>query len=159
MLILIALSGNYIRIAYFHIISVFIMVLSGWLNIQLLWEMTIKYKGFEFENFILQWWNEGMTYNATVLLQISEILYTIGRNMTIQLCLSLLFRYVQSCTKNYMDRKVSADDNGRRVFLLFLTFFADYWYLFHGSRRTRVHTVHKTHPEHNVRGFVFVSIV
>ncbi|XP_022173901.1 protein TRC8 homolog [Myzus persicae] len=104
---LFVLPARYLYLVYFHVVSVCIVLLSYWANIQTLKVIYGKYENFETDAFNkdITWDVDGFLYLLTEL-QIAHFLYLLFRNLILQCCLSLVFDFLQVFTTNQSIHKV-----------------------------------------------------
>jgi len=81
---------------YFHVVSVCVVLLSYWANIQTLKVIYGKYENFETDALIkdMTWDVDGLI-NLFSELEIAYFLYLLLRNLILQCCLSLIFDFLQ----------------------------------------------------------------
>jgi len=93
---------------YFHLVSVCIVLLSYWANIQTLKVVYGKYENFETNPFDkdIPWNVDGFLYLFTEL-QAAHFLYLLFRNLILQCILSLVFDFLQVFTTNQSIHKVN----------------------------------------------------
>lgn len=106
---LFVLPARYLYLVYFHVVSVCIVLLSYWSNIQTLKVLSGKYENFKIDtiNEVITWDVDGILHLFTQL-QIINFLYLLIRNLVLQCCLSLLFDFLQVFTTNHSINKVNA---------------------------------------------------
>lgn len=105
---LFVLPARYLYLVYFHVVSVCIVLLSYWANIQTLKVIYGKYENFETDalNKDITWDVDGFIYLFSEL-QIAHFLYLLIRNLILQCCLSLVFDFLQVFTTNQSINKVN----------------------------------------------------
>lgn len=105
---LFVLPARYLYLVYFHVVSVCIVLLSYWSNIQTLKVLSGKYENFKIDtiNEVITWDVDGILHLFTQL-QIINFLYLLIRNLVLQCCLSLLFDFLQVFTTNHSINKVN----------------------------------------------------
>ncbi|KAL4149454.1 hypothetical protein QTP88_003404 [Uroleucon formosanum] len=104
---LFVLPARYLYLVYFHVVSVCIVLLSYWANIQTLKVVYGKYENFETDAFNkdIPWNVDGFLYLFTEL-QVAYFLYLLFRNLILQFVLSLVFDFLQVFTTNQSIHKV-----------------------------------------------------
>ncbi|CAH1715155.1 unnamed protein product [Aphis gossypii] len=104
---LFVLPARYLYLVYFHVVSVCIVLLSYWSNIQTLKVLSGKYENFKIDtiNEVITWDVDGILHLFTQL-QIINFLYLLIRNLVLQCCLSLLFDFLQVFTTNHSINKI-----------------------------------------------------
>lgn len=104
---LFVLPARYLYMVYFHLVSVCIVLLSYWANIQTLKVVYGKYENFETNPFDkdIPWNVDGFLYLFTEL-QAAHFLYLLFRNLILQCILSLVFDFLQVFTTNQSIHKV-----------------------------------------------------
>ncbi|XP_001943793.2 protein TRC8 homolog [Acyrthosiphon pisum] len=104
---LFVLPARYLYMVYFHLVSVCIVLLSYWANIQTLKVVYAKYENFETNPFDkdIPWNVDGFLYLFTEL-QVAHFLYLLFRNLILQCVLSLVFDCLQVFTINEPIHKV-----------------------------------------------------
>jgi len=94
---------------YFHLVSVYIVLLSYSANIKTLKAVYGKYENFETnpsDKDIISW-NAEKLLNVFIELQVINFLYLLFRNLILQCCLSLVFNFLQKFTTNQSIHKVN----------------------------------------------------
>ncbi|XP_060879841.1 protein TRC8 homolog [Metopolophium dirhodum] len=104
---LFVLPARYLYMVYFHLVSVCIVLLSYWANIQTLKVVYGKYENFETNPFDkdIPWNVDGFLYLFTEL-QAAHFLYLLFRNLILQCILSLVFDFLQVFTTNQSIHKI-----------------------------------------------------
>jgi len=105
---LFVLPARYLYLVYFHVVSVCIVLLSYWSNIQTLKVLSGKYENFQTDTIheVITWDVDGILHLFTQL-QIINFLYLLIRNIILQCCLSLVFDFLQVFTTNHSISKVN----------------------------------------------------
>lgn len=106
---LFVLPAKYLYLVYFHIVSVCVVLLSYWTNVQTLKVLSGKYENFKMDVFdeVLTWDVDGIVHLFSQL-QIVDFLFIVCRNILLQFCLSLMFNFLQMFTTNHSVNKVSS---------------------------------------------------
>lgn len=105
---LFVLPARYLYLVYFHIVSVCVVLLSYWTNIQSLKVLSGKYENFKTDTIfeVITWDFDGII-NLLTQLQVVDFVYILFRNIVLQCCLSLVFDFLQVFTTNHPVHKVS----------------------------------------------------